>query len=93
MLTAGKVKYPGALVSCSPTDPKLTVVDEPAVVFEVVSEDTARTDRIARLREYQATPSIQRYVIVEQKSIGLSVFTRRESNWHATAPADVEAGA
>ena len=55
------------------------------VVFEVVSEDTARTDRIEKLREYQATPSIQRYVILEQKSIGPSVFTRRDNDWIATA--------
>jgi Uma2 family endonuclease len=47
------------------------------VVFKVVSEDTARTDRIEKLREYQATPSIQRYVIFEQKSIGAAVFARR----------------
>jgi Putative restriction endonuclease len=39
------------------------IANDPVVVFEVVSEDTARTDRIVKLREYQATPSIQRYVI------------------------------
>ena len=55
------------------------------VVFEVVSEDTARTDRIVKLREYQATASIQRYVILEQKSIGAFVFTRRGTDWIATA--------
>ena len=85
IVTAGKVRYPDALVTCMPIDPNASTVDSPVVVFEVVSEDTARTDRIVKLREYQATPSIQRYVILEQKSVGVSVFTRRDSDWIATA--------
>ena len=61
------------------------MIDKPVVVFEVVSEDTARTDRIEKLREYQATASIQRYVILEQKSIGVAVFARKGDDWIATA--------
>ena len=48
----------------------------PVVVFEVLSPSTSRTDRIEKLREYQATPSIQRYVILEQDSIAAMVFSR-----------------
>ena len=85
ILTPGKVRYPDALVTCTPASQNATVIDQPVVVFEVVSEDTARTDRIVKLREYQATPSIQRYIILEQKSIGAAVFTRRGDDWIATA--------
>jgi Uma2 family endonuclease len=85
IFTPGKARYPDALVTCTPTSPSATVVDQPVVVFEVVSEDTARTDRIEKLREYQATPSIRRYVILEQKSIGAAVFARRGDDWIATA--------
>jgi Uma2 family endonuclease len=46
ILTPGKVRYPDALVTCTQTSPNATVIDEPIVVFEVVSEDTARTNRI-----------------------------------------------
>ncbi len=46
------------------------------MVFEVISPGTSRTDRIDKLREYQATASIQRYVILEQDSIGATVFSR-----------------
>jgi Uma2 family endonuclease len=41
------------------------------------SKWSERTDRLEKLREYQATPSIQRYVILEQKSIGATMFTRK----------------
>ena len=85
ILTPGKVRYPDALVTCTQTSPNATVIDEPVVVFEVVSEDTARTDRIVKLREYQATRSMQRYIVLEQKSIGAAVFTRRGDDWIATA--------
>ena len=85
VITPGKARYPDALVTCTPTDLNATVINEPVVVFEVVSEDTARTDRIEKLREYQATASIRRYVILEQKSIGAAVFARRGEDWIATA--------
>ncbi len=50
-------------------------------VFEVLSSGTSRTDRIDKVREYQATESIQRYVILEQDSIGATVFEREGGFW------------
>jgi Uma2 family endonuclease len=85
ILTPGNVRYPDALVTCTPTDPNAVIADNPVVVFEVVSEDSARTDRVEKLREYQATETIRRYVIHEQRSIGAVVFTRRGNDWIATA--------
>jgi Uma2 family endonuclease len=83
ILVAGRVRYPDAVVTCKPVAPNATVVNDPVIVFEVISDDTARTDRIEKLREYQATPSIRRYVILEQKSIGATVFAREENFWSA----------
>ncbi len=85
VLVAGRARYPDVLVTCSPISPGALVIDDPVLVFEVVSDETARTDRIEKLREYQATPSIQRYVILEQKSMGAAIFTRRGEDWIATA--------
>jgi Uma2 family endonuclease len=68
VIVAGRVRYPDGLVTGSPVDPFVTVIDSPVIVFEVLSEDTTRTDRIEKLREYQATASIQRYVILEQEN-------------------------
>ncbi len=57
------------------------------VVFEVLSPTSGRTDRIVKLREYRAVPSILRYVILEYTGIGLSVFERANGDepWRATA--------
>jgi Uma2 family endonuclease len=81
--TMGRIRYPDAFVYCTPVAPSETVIREPVVVFEVLSPGTSRTDRIEKLREYQATPSIQRYVILEQDSIAATVFTRHGEDWDA----------
>ena len=73
---AGRIRYPDAFVLCAEVDRKATVIPGPVVVFEVLSDGTAHVDHIAKLREYSATPSIQRYVILEQDQIAAMVFTR-----------------
>jgi Uma2 family endonuclease len=46
------------------------------VVFEILSPGTSRLDRIAKAREYDNMPFVQRYVIPEQTSQAATVFTR-----------------
>jgi Uma2 family endonuclease len=82
---AGRIRYPDAFVSCTPVPRHATVIHDPVVVFEVASPGSSRTDRIDKLREYQATPSIRRYVILEQDSIAATVFSRLGSDWIARA--------
>jgi Uma2 family endonuclease len=77
----GRIRYPDAFVFCTQVLPGETVIREPVVVFEVLSPGTSRTDRIEKLREYQATPSIRHYVILEQDSIAAMVFTRHGDGW------------
>jgi Uma2 family endonuclease len=81
----GRIRYPDAFVYCTPVPPGTTVIREPVVVFEVISPGTSRIDRYEKLREYQATPSIQRYVILEQETMGATVFSRRGDDWVAYA--------
>ena len=59
--------------------------------FELLSAGTSRIDRIEKLREYQATPSIRRYVLLEQDSTAVTVFSRLGSDWiaHALTEGDV----
>ena len=41
ILVSGSIRYPDAYVVCSPIPRGTTVVDNPVVVFEVLSESTA----------------------------------------------------
>jgi len=80
------VRYPDALVTYTRGPGTDRVVPGVVVVFEVLSPTSGRTDRIEKLREYQAVPSIRRYVILEHTSVGLVVHSRLngEDPWIAT---------
>lgn len=77
----GRIRYPDAFVSCTPVPPDTTVIRDPVVVFEILSPSTSRTDRIEKLREYQATSSIRSYVILEQDSVAATLFARHDGEW------------
>jgi len=72
----GSIRYPDAFVSCSPVKRGSTLVHEPVVIFEVLSRGTAHTDRMVKNREYAATASVRRYVMLEQTAMGGMMFTR-----------------
>ena len=77
----GHIRYPDGMIVCSPVDRNATVVHDPVVVFEVLSPSTTRDDRIVKAREYQATPSVQRYVMLEQDGVGATVYARLGDVW------------
>jgi Uma2 family endonuclease len=81
IIVDGHVRYPDALVVCKPVPSDATVVDDPVIVFEVLSSGTSKTDLIDKNSEYRATPSIQRYVILQQTHKAAIVFARRGDDW------------
>ena len=74
-------RYPDGTVLCSDLDPSLKIVRNPVVIFEVLSPSTAAKDRIVKAREYHATPSVKRYVLLEQDLIGATVHVRAQDGW------------
>jgi Uma2 family endonuclease len=78
---AGRIRYPDAFVVCTPVLPRQTVVTDPVIVFEVLSDGTATTDLVEKNAEYRATPSIQRFVILEQTHAAGIVFARKGEDW------------
>ena len=75
------VRYPDVMVVCGPIRPQATEVVDPTVVFEVLSPGTFRTDRIDKNREYAATASIERYVLLEQDLIAAEIYAREAGRW------------
>lgn len=80
------VRYPDVLVTLAAPEGTARLVPNPVLVFEVVSPSSGRLDRIVKLREYAAVPSILCYVIVDAASDGLQVLTRDggDAPWIAT---------
>ena len=81
IIADGRARYPDAIVVYRPVSPTATVADDPVVVFEVLSEGSSETDLIDKNREYRATPSIQRYVVLQQTHKAAIVFVRRQDGW------------
>jgi Uma2 family endonuclease len=77
----GHVRYPDGMVICRPVDRTAALVSDPVIVFEVLSPSTAREDRVVKAREYQATPSVQRYVMLDQDGVSATVLTRSGAIW------------
>lgn len=80
------VRYPDALVTCTPGPGTDRIVPGPVVVFEVVSPTSGRTDRIVKLREYRGVLTIRRDVILESTTAALTALDRTapDAPWTAT---------
>lgn len=91
--TVGRaIRYPDALITVGTLVEGALTVPKPMVVFEIVSPNSQRNDRIVKVREYLAVASITRYVILEYASIGATVFEREagDSVWRAAPLTDAE---
>jgi Uma2 family endonuclease len=78
---AGLIRYPDAFVVCAPAQNEALVVTDPVVVFEILSPSTAHEDLFVKNAEYRATPSVQRYVVLQQSHVGALVFARHGDHW------------
>jgi Uma2 family endonuclease len=81
VLVDGRIRYPDAFVACTPMQPNATVQPDPVIVFEVLSPSTQEIDRIDKNAEYEATPSVQRYVMLEPARMAATVFHRAGGEW------------
>jgi Uma2 family endonuclease len=66
ILVQGRVRYPDGFVQCAPIGLKDKLAAKPVVIFEVMSESSWHIDSITKNREYAATPSVHRYIMLAQ---------------------------
>jgi Uma2 family endonuclease len=83
ILAAGAIRYPDAFVVCTPVPRGTLVVTDPVIVFEVLSPGTSSVDLLEKNRQYRATQSIQRYVILEQGRQSATFYRRAGDLWIA----------
>lgn len=74
-------RYPDGAVSCSPLPRGSMMVPAPVVLFEVVSPSSRTVDHVTKLAEYRSLPSVQRYVLVEQREVLLTIHARGPAGW------------
>ena len=80
------VRYPDVLVTPVGQAGTAKLVDGPVVLFEVLSPTSGRTDRIVKVKEDRAVPSIRRYMVVENTSVGMTMYHRADASaeWTVT---------
>ena len=80
--TATSFRYPDALITCTRPEPSSTFAPEPVVIFEILSNSTARLDLGAKNMEYQSLASLRVYVVLDQSAPSAQVFRRdEEGEW------------
>jgi Uma2 family endonuclease len=80
----GRIRYPDAFVTCTPRANAETIITDPVVIFEIISNESDHRDRITKNEEYRRTPSVQRYVMLEQDEPAAMVFAREGERWVGT---------
>jgi Uma2 family endonuclease len=81
-----KVRFPDATVTCSPIPGTERLVPDPVVVFEVMSATSEQTDQTIKKLEYQAVPSIRRYILIDQTKPAVTVHWRAGEDAWTTTP-------
>jgi Uma2 family endonuclease len=69
------------MVACDPADSGHGWRERPAVLFEIVSEDTRRTDEREKRMAYRQLETLQAYVRLEQSRPELVVESRANDGW------------
>ena len=76
--------YPDVMVVCDPADNAKYFRERPTVIFEVLSEETARTDQREKWYAYALVPSLKVYVLVSQEKREVTVLRRgKPGPWSA----------
>ena len=77
--------FPDVSVVCGEPaygDDNKVILLNPTVVVEVTSPSSHSYDHVDKLGFYRAVPSIQGYLILDQKRVFAEWHTRSESGWH-----------
>ena len=73
--------YPDVMVACDTSqDDSEYYTNSPIIIAEVLSESTRKTDFTTKKQAYFNIPTLQEYVIIEQKVCQITVF-RKNTDW------------
>jgi Uma2 family endonuclease len=73
--------YPDATVDCGSAAGDSLFAEQPHVIFEILSPETERIDRVEKLYNYQTLPSLLVYVLVDQLRLAVTVYRRKNDDW------------
>lgn len=76
----GQYTYPDVILTCHPFDLRGSqhIIRQPQLLVEVLSKSTTATDRGAKWRKYRKIPSLLYYMLIDQYSTTIELFSRIE---------------
>lgn len=78
---AGDYCYPDLTIACGNLDDEAVMLDDPAVVVEVLSPSTRGHDKGPKFDQYLRLPSIEEIVFVDQERPRIERYRRHEAVW------------
>jgi Uma2 family endonuclease len=86
-LRAGpRIRYPDVLICPNSLEQTMRTLTDAIAIFEVLSDDTATTDRVEKLIDYATLPSLRCYVLLEQTTIAATMFQREPGGAWIASP-------
>jgi Uma2 family endonuclease len=76
--------YPDVMVNRVLTGQQRYYCDTPALIVEVLSPDTEKTDRREKMWAYQRLPSLHTYILADQEKREVTVYHRLPDGWEKT---------
>ncbi|WP_428484423.1 Uma2 family endonuclease [Rhodopila sp.] len=73
------VRYPDVAVCATPLAQTTRTLIDAVALFEVLSDDTATTDRVVKPLNYAALPALRCYVLLEQTAVAATLFQRSQA--------------
>ncbi|MDD2759558.1 MAG: Uma2 family endonuclease [Methylomonas sp.] len=70
--------YPDAMVVCNDQTDNEYYTESPTILVEVLSKSTRRTDETIKRTAYQAIPTLQEFILIEQDFVDVEVCRRNE---------------
>lgn len=58
-----------------------TVVTNPCLIVEVLSQSTQNYDRTDKFKFYRSLPSLQEYILISQSSYYIEQFSKKNDQW------------
>jgi Uma2 family endonuclease len=80
----GRVRYPDITVCAGRIPDGVRTLRDAVVTFEVLSDDTADIDRDEKRIEYARLPSMRHYVMLEQRSMVVTMLELLAGGWSET---------
>ena len=74
-----KYFYPDVVVACN-QDGESDFTESPRLIVEVLSESTRKFDKNLKRQIYQAIPTLEEYVLIEQDRVEIEI-SRKSTNW------------